>query len=151
MAKSSRRLINTYLLITALVLVVGSTAVASFYLRVAEANPRGGLDVSGAVGVGSAILLYWLFRGWLLPAGQAARGGARGARRDGDGAGDERPEVAAEIERELARAREIAAADASIPEMGVRSRRASSRSSRSWRAGRWRSWRSARSTAGRAR
>jgi uncharacterized protein len=117
MAKSGRRLINTYLLIAALVLVVGSTAVASFYLRVSEANPVVGWIYLGAVGVGSAILLYWLGRGWLYLRGKrrAAEREARGAMETARGMSD--AEVAAEVERELARAREIAAADASTPEM----------------------------------
>lgn len=117
MAKPRLRLINTWILVLALILIVGSTTVASFYLRVAEMNRYVGYVYLGAVGVGVGILLYWLGAGWVYlrrrrgEAAPAAADAMETARRMSD------RQVEAEIEKELAQAGRIAGEESSLPEM----------------------------------
>lgn len=117
MTRTSPRLVQTYLLVAALILVIGGTLVASFYLRVSEVNAAVGYVYLGGVGLGGLILLYWLARGWLYlrrkrrSSELGAADALETARRMSDS------EVEAEIAREIDRARRIAGEDASIPEM----------------------------------
>lgn len=117
MARTSTRLINTYILIVALLLIIGGTTIASFYLRVSEVNRYVGFIYLGAVGLGAAILVYWLGRGWLYlrRKRRAAERGAADAYETTRRMSDR--EVEDEIAREIERAREIVRDDSSIPEM----------------------------------
>ncbi len=117
MARTSTRLINTYILIVALILVIGGTTIASFYLRVSESNRYVGYIYLTAVGVGAMILVYWLFRGWMSLRQKRKRAelGAADAMDTARRMSDR--EVEEEIAREISKARQIAKDDSSIPEM----------------------------------
>lgn len=104
-------------MLLALALIVGGTVVASFYLRVSEMNRYVGFVYLAAVGAGTALLLYWLGRGWLYlrRKRRESRGGAAGTLQAAKQMSDR--EVEKEITREIDRARKIATADDSLPEM----------------------------------
>lgn len=117
MARTGPRLLNIYLPVAALILLIGGSTIASFYLRVSEVNAAVGYVYLGAVALGGAVLLYWLGRGWLYlrRRRRAAELGAADAMATARRMSDR--EVEGEIARELQRARQIAHEESSIPEI----------------------------------